>query len=203
MTSRRQTALLLVDFINDLRFDGAAAMLPAAIEAARRTAVLKVKARRAGVSVVYANDNYGDWRSDQRRLYARCTRRGICGAPVARLLKPRNDDYFIFKPRHSAFFCTPLAPLLESLDVGVLILAGLAADICVLFTANDAHVRNLRLFIPGDCIAAMDESRYLAAMRYFQTVLAADTRPSTELRLADGRVTAKRVRPRSSTPSAR
>jgi nicotinamidase-related amidase len=194
MTSRRQTALLLVDFINDLRFDGAAAMLPSAIEAAKRTAALKVKAKQAGVSVIYANDNYGDWRSDQRRVYARCARRGICGAPVARLLKPRGDDYFIFKPRHSAFYCTPLAPLLESLDVGVLVLTGLAADICVLFTANDAHVRNLRLFVPRDCVAAIDDSRYRAAMRYFRTVLAADTRPSTELRLADGRVRTRRAR---------
>lgn len=64
MTSRRQTALLLIDFINDLRFEGAAAMLPSAIEAAKRTAALKVKAKQAGVSVIYANDNYGDWRAD-------------------------------------------------------------------------------------------------------------------------------------------
>ncbi len=188
MTARRRVALLLVDFINDLRFDGGEALLPAALDAARRTAALKIKAKRAGVSVIYANDNYGDWRSDQRRVYARCTRRGVRGAPVARLLKPGRDDYFIFKPRHSAFYCTPLTPLLGSLDVETLILTGLAADICVLFTANDAHVRDLRLFVPRDCVAAIDEDRYRAALGYFETVLAADTRPSTSLRLAAGTV---------------
>jgi len=196
MTSRPRAALLLVDFINDLRFEGGAALLPAAVEAARRTAALKARAKKAAVGIIYANDNFGDWRSDQRRVYARCTRRGARGAPVARLLKPGRDDYFLFKPRHSAFYGTSLAPLLESLAVETLILTGLTADMCVLFTANDAHLRDLRLFVPRDCVAALDPDRYRAALRYFETVLAADTRPSTELRLAAGAIGTGRGRPR-------
>jgi nicotinamidase-related amidase len=47
-----------------------------------------------------------------------------------------------------------LEPLLAELKVNRLILTGIAGDICVLFTAHDAHMRNYDLIIPKDCIAS-------------------------------------------------
>jgi len=110
---RSGTALLLVDFLNDFRFPGGNDLVPAAIPAARRAAKLKARAAAAGAAAIYVNDNLGDWKSDWRKLYGRCARPGMPGAAVARPVKPRQQDYFLFKPRHSAFYGTALEPLLE------------------------------------------------------------------------------------------
>jgi len=165
--------------------------LPQAIAAAQRTAALKQRAGRSGLPIIYVNDMLGDWRTDQRTIYARCTRSQARGASIARLLKPSANDYFLTKPAHSAFYCTALPPLLEALDVGTLILTGLAVDMCVLFTANDGHLRQMKLHIPRDCTAAIDRKRYQTALGYLQDVLKADTRPSDVLSFARGNLRAK------------
>ena len=61
---------------------------------------------------------------------------------------------FVLKPKHSAFYCTPLDILLNHLRAETLIIAGFAGNICVLFTANDAYMRNFKLIIPHDCIGS-------------------------------------------------
>ena len=43
---------------------------------------------------------------------------------------------------------------LEALKVRRGILAGIAGNICVLFTANDAYMREFRIFAPADCIVS-------------------------------------------------
>ncbi len=135
-----------------------------------------------GASIIYVNDNFGDWRADRNGIYRKCMRRGIPGAPIARIMKPRTTDYFVLKARHSAFYCSTLEPLLENLEVKQLVLAGLTADMCVLFTANDAYVRKFKLAIPRDCTAAINTDDYRGAIRYFQNVLGANTQPSTSVR---------------------
>jgi nicotinamidase-related amidase len=77
--------------------------------------------------------------------------------------------------------------LLEHLGARRLILTGAATDQCVLFTANDAYVRDYELAIPRDCVAADSGPANKLAFRYFKEVLAADLRPSTRLRLAKTR----------------
>jgi nicotinamidase-related amidase len=176
-----QTTLLLIDFINDLEFEGGEELLPHALHAAQRTAALKNRVAALGTPVVYVNDHFGQWRSDFRQVVERCTREGIRGKPIVELLKPTPNDYFILKPKHSAFYSTPLDLLLESLQTRALILTGLAADVCVLFTANDAYVRKFELFVPEDCIASQDEGRKQRALRYMEEVLKANPAPSTEI----------------------
>src|SRR5689334_16423411 len=132
----RGTALLLIDVINDLDFAGAEALIAEAEPMARRLAALKRRAARAGVPIVYVNDNFGQWRSDFRQTVAHCTRRGVPGRRVSQRLRPSNKDYFVLKPKHSGFFDTTLDTLLEALSVRRVIVTGIAGNICVLFTAN-------------------------------------------------------------------
>ncbi len=61
---------------------------------------------------------------------------------------------FVLKPKHSAFYCTPFDILLNHLNTKTLILTGFAGNICVLFTANDAYMRNFKLIVPKDCIGS-------------------------------------------------
>lgn len=179
-----RVALLLIDVINDLEFPGGAALLRHALPAAKRIATLKQRCRRAGIPAVYVNDNFGKWRSDFKKLVSHCLRDNTRGQQVAKLLKPERDDYFVLKPKHSGFFSTTLDLLLEHLGAQTLILTGFTGDICLLFTANDAFMRDYRLVIPGDCVVSENERENQRALDFMQRVLEADIRPSPDLDLA-------------------
>ena len=186
---RSPVALLMLDVINDLEFPGGERLFRHALPMARRLARLRARAARAGIPAIYVNDNYGRWQSDFRRLTAHCRRAGGRGKPIVDLLAPTAEDYFVLKPKHSGFFSTALGVLLGYLGARTLIITGIAGNICVLFTANDAYMRDFRLVVPADCIAsetASDNRRALATMR---TLLKADVTPSTRLSL--GRLVAR------------
>jgi nicotinamidase-related amidase len=186
---RAPLALLLVDVINDMDFEGSEALVRQAVPMARRLAALKRRAAEAGIPAIYINDNFGKWRSDFRRLVEHCINDDVPGRDVARILQPGEDDYFVLKPKHSAFFDTTLDTLLEYLETDTVILTGISGNICVLFSANDAYMRDLRLYVPSDCTVSntTDENDY--ALRQMQTVLKADITSSDALdlvRLARG-----------------
>jgi nicotinamidase-related amidase len=172
------TVLVLVDFINPLDFDGADALAPSALAAAAATAQLRRHAAHAGVQTIYANDNYGLWRSDFKALWSRCRARPGAAGQLARRLEPRRRDLTILKPRHSAFYSTPLELLLRQLRCKRLVIAGIAADNCVLFTAMDAYLRGYALWVPQDCVAAETEDGKQGALQHMHRVLKASVQPS-------------------------
>lgn len=174
--ARERPALLLIDFMNPFDFDGADALAPRAVRAAQRTAALKASLRRGHVPVIYANDNFGRWESDFDAVVKRCIDRGGASARIARMLAPSPGDRSILKPRHSAFFGTPLGFLLEELAVNRLVLTGIAADSCIMFTAHDAYLRKYALRIPGDCVASEQDEYRRAALAYMARTLKADVK---------------------------
>lgn len=176
-------ALILIDVINDLEFEGAEALLRSALPAAERIAELKRRAKQAGIPTIYVNDNFGRWQSDFNKLVDHCLREDVRGRPLAELLRPDEDDYFVLKPKHSGFFSTTLDTLLEYLQAKTLIMTGVAGNICVLFTANDAYMRDFALVVPSDCVASNSAEENQHALDQMQRVLKADIRPSTELDL--------------------
>jgi nicotinamidase-related amidase len=177
-----RVALLVIDMINAFDFAGAEAMLPRALAAARATAALKQRARRAGVPVVYVNDNFGRWRSDFREVLEHCLRSP--GREIAALLRPDQDDYFVLKPKHSGFQYTTLDVLLQHLGCETLVLTGVAGNFCVLFTAHDAYMRDFHLVVPGDCIASATADDDRAALEHMAKVTKADTRASSAVDFA-------------------
>jgi nicotinamidase-related amidase len=178
-------ALLLIDVINDLAFDGGEDLLVQARPMAQAIATLKQRAQSANIPVIYVNDNFGHWRSDFNTIVEYCMRPGVPGRETTAILQPDEDDYFVIKPRHSAFYQTSLDLLLKYLKVHKLILTGMAADMCVLFTANDAYLREFEVVVPRDCCAAESETYRRQALDLIERVLKADISPSAELDLAD------------------
>jgi nicotinamidase-related amidase len=177
------TALLFVDVVNHFEFPGGDRLLVHAHTIADNLLALRAAAHRAGTPVIYANDNFGDWRSDASRILASCCRRGRRGAAFARKLAPTRRDYFVLKPANSAFYCTALEPLLHALKVRSLILCGLTADNCVLFTAHDAYLRDYRLRVPSDCVASQRAADTRRALEHMRGTLKTDIRPSTAIAL--------------------
>ena len=179
---RPDHALILIDVINDFDFPRADQLLRYALPASRKIATLKGRAKRSRVPVIYANDNFGRWRSDFRQQIEHCMAENRPGRTIVELLKPDEDDYFVLKPMHSAFFSTTLEVLLERLQVQRLVLTGFAADICVLYTANDAYMRDFKVAVPCDCIASETKRQYRFALDHMNERLKADTRTSDKVR---------------------
>ncbi|MBL8792978.1 MAG: cysteine hydrolase, partial [Planctomycetia bacterium] len=149
---------------------------------------LKRRARLAGLPVIYANDNFGRWRSDFNAQVEHCLHDGVRGRPIVELLRPDEEDYFVLKPKHSGFYSTPLDLLLEYLGVETLILTGVAGNICVLFTAHDGYLRDFHLHVPADCVASNTEAENRTALEQMQHILKADIRMAAELELAAFRI---------------
>ena len=177
-------ALLLINVINDLEFPGGRELAKTAVPAAERIAALKRRARRIGIPVIYVNDNFGRWRSDFSEVVDHCLHDDVRGRPLAELLAPEREDYFVLKPKHSAFFSTTLATLLEYLKVKRLVLTGFTGDACVLISAVDAYMRDFKLHVPSDCTASKTALENRRALAYMARVLQADTRTSGRLDLA-------------------
>ena len=176
-------ALLLLDVINDLEWEGGELLFEHFVPMSERLAALKRRARAAGIPAIYVNDNYGRWRSDWGRLVEHCLNDGTRGKPIVERLQPADDDYFVLKPKHSGFFSTTLEVLLAYLGVHTLIITGVAGNICVLFTANDAYMRDFRVVVPSDCVASNDAEDNAHALEQIRSVLKAETASAAELDL--------------------
>ena len=176
-----ETALLLVDVINPLDFPEADQLLRFAVPMADRLAALKKKAMAASVPVIYANDNFGRWRSDLSAVVKLCLEPGCKGRPVCEKLRPEPDDYFVLKPKHSAFYSTALDLLLQHLGTRTLVIGGVAADICVLFTANDAYMRDFRVVVPADGVASNTAEVVTTALDQMRRVLKCRTPDSDRI----------------------
>jgi len=179
---KHKYALLLIDVINDFDFPEADQLLKYARPMARNLLRLKRRAQKAGVPVVYVNDNFGRWQSDFRRTVEHCTQHGR-GREVVELLRPEDNDYFVLKPKHSGFFSTTLETLLRYLKTQTLIVTGIAGNFCVLFTANDAYMRDFNLFVPSDCTVSNTKKGNASALALMRKFLKADTRSSSQIAL--------------------
>lgn len=174
-------ALLLIDVINDFEFAEGEQLLHLALPVGRNIARLKQRAKEAGIPAIYVNDNFGRWQSDFKKIVDHCLEGR--GKQFVEMLLPDDDDYFVLKPKHSGFYSTTLALLLTHLTTRNLILTGIAGNNCVLFTANDAYMRDFKIFVPADCIVSNTEDENEHALKQMENVLKADTTIAAELDL--------------------
>jgi nicotinamidase-related amidase len=178
---KSETALLIIDAINDLDFPEANQLMRFAPAMARKLAKLKARAKKAGIPVIYVNDNFGRWRSDLQKLVDHCRQGKV--REIVDLLRPDEDDYFVLKPKHSGFFSSTLETLLHYLGAKNLVLTGIAGNYCVLFTANDAYMRDYKLIVPSDCTVSNTKKENDQALALMRNYLKADTRPSPKIRM--------------------
>ena len=176
-------ALLLIDVINDFEFEDGDQLLELALPVGNNIARLKERARQYKIPAIYVNDNFGKWQSDFRKIVAHCKSDSVRGKPFVELLLPEETDYFVLKPKHSGFYSTTLDLLLSHLGATNLILTGIAGNNCVLFTANDAYMRDFKLFVPSDCVVSNSEEANNYALEQMKHILKATITVSTELDL--------------------
>jgi nicotinamidase-related amidase len=182
--ARGGAALLIIDMINDLNFPEGKAMKRDVARAASTIGKLRAEAAAANVPVIFINDNFGQWHSEKTRLVDHALRPESEGRSVVERLRPEKEDYFVIKPQFSGFYATNLPVLLPKLGVSRLILTGIATDICVMFTAADAHMRDYALWVPKDAVAGTSPERDAWALELMRQSMAAETCSTAELSLA-------------------
>lgn len=178
---KSRVALLIIDMICDFEFEDGEKLFKHAAPIARNIANLKAEAEKENVPVIYVNDNFGKWQSDFKKLLEHSLKKSHRGHEIAEKLNPKEEDYFVLKPKHSGFYSTTLDVLLEYLGAETLIITGVATDICILFTANDAYMRDFKIIVPNDCVAANSEKANKDTLKYLKKILKAETMSSTEI----------------------
>ncbi|WP_044340453.1 cysteine hydrolase family protein [Rossellomorea aquimaris] len=179
--SQKNSALVIIDMINTFDFQGGEELYENTLKIVGNIHELKKKAKKKGLPIIYVNDNYGLWQDNMNDIIEHCKKKK--GETVIEILHPDTDDYFIIKPKHSCFFGTQLDILLHQLDVKHLILTGIAGDICVLYTANDAYMREYELSIPKDCMASETDEDNESALRIIKKTIDADMTLSNQMTL--------------------
>jgi nicotinamidase-related amidase len=175
--------LLLVDVLNDVDFPGNSQLLKSIPSLGKNMSALKKRCKDAGIPVIYVNDNRGKWRSDFSTILSHCLRPESPGGPMVSQLIPEASDYIVLKPKHSAFYATPLDTLFSYLQVKTVILAGLITNACILSTASELYVRDLDVYVPSDCVAAPIKRAHRDALELMKISFDADTKSSANLNL--------------------
>jgi len=173
--------VVVIDMINTYDHEDASLLVPSvrAVLPAVRSVV--EQARRAGVGVVYVNDNFGRWRSDHAELVD-----AALGGPHADLVEPilpDKESLFVVKARHSIFYQTPLEYLLREQRVEHVVLCGQVTEQCVLYSALDAHIRHFAVTVVRDAVAHIHADLADAALRMMERNMGAELTEAAELTL--------------------
>ncbi|MET8961604.1 isochorismatase family cysteine hydrolase [Streptomyces sp. NPDC004074] len=152
-TGQGGSALVVIDMINTYDHQDAELLVPSAERVVPILADLIGRARAARTPVIYANDNFGLWRSHHGELVEAALARPH--ADLIEPIKPDDDSLFVVKARHSIFYETPMSYLLWQLGVGHVVLCGQVTEQCVLYSALDAHIRHLDVTVPRDAVACI------------------------------------------------
>lgn len=169
--SKADKALLIVDMINNFEFD-METLAKKTEKIVPHILSLKEHARQNEWPIIYINDHYGLWQADIKNIQQECTNER--SKDIITKIAPVDADYFLIKPKHSAFYETALHTLLTELQVRHIIITGIAGNICVLFTANDAYMREYSITIPKDCIASNSDEDNEFALTMMENVLFAE-----------------------------
>ncbi|RXJ02598.1 cysteine hydrolase [Anaerobacillus alkaliphilus] len=168
-------ALIIIDMINQFDFQHGEELYRHTVPAAKKIYELKTRAKEVSIPVIYVNDNFKNWQGDFQDLVNACLNESKLGRDIVELIKPEEGDYHILKPSYSGFYATPLHILLEHLNVTSLIITGIAGNMCVQFTANDAFMLRYQLFVPSDCVASQTERANIQALEQMKEILRANT----------------------------
>lgn len=167
--------------MNDFDYPGGVKLFENTFPIAENILDLKKKARESKVPVIYVNDNFGKWQSDFKKIIGHLLTESQKGAEIVKLLEPDENDYFVLKPKHSGFYSKTLELLLEYLETETLILTGITTDLCILLTANDAYMRDYKIYVPQDCVAAIEKEDNKSILKFLEKNLDADIGSSVEI----------------------
>ncbi|OBG75620.1 isochorismatase [Mycobacterium sp. E2462] len=167
------TALVIVDMMNTYQHPDAEDLIPNVATIIDPLADVIRRARGTdGVDLVYVNDNYGDFAAQ----FSDIVNSALNGArpDLVKPILPADECRVMTKVRHSAFYATALAYLLNRLETKRVILTGQVTEQCILYTALDAYVRHFSVVIPTDAVAGIDPELADAALKMMERNMSAE-----------------------------
>jgi nicotinamidase-related amidase len=168
----QQTALLVIDMLNDFVVEGAPLEVPATRTIIPFLQDEIVKARRNDIPLFYVCDAHEENDPEFLRMgWPAHALSGTRGAEVIDALKPLPHDTIIPKKSYSAFFSTSLDLELQKRSITELLITGCVTNICVLYTVADAVQRGYRVAILRNCVAGLNPQDHEFALRQMKEVL--------------------------------
>jgi len=154
--SRRHTAVLVIDMLNDFCVDGGAMVLPGADRLLAPQNDVTDAVRETGGVVAFVIDSHRPGLRRDREFLKRTPHciEGTWGAEVMDGLNREAQDLRILKRRFSGFFNTDLDLTLKDMEIDTVIAMGVVTNICVRSTVHDAFFHGYRVVVPEDCVAA-------------------------------------------------
>ena len=86
-------------------------------------------------------------------------------------IAPTREDRFIVKPRYSAFDHTPLALVLDDLEIERILLAGMSTEGCVAQTAIGARENGFKVTVIASACCTVDLELEEVALAYLERVV--------------------------------
>ena len=167
-------ALLIIDMLNDFVLPGAPLEVPRtrkAIPAIRRE--IK-RARKAGYSVIYVCDTHApDDKEFTKFGWPAHAVSGTKGAQVIDELAPGKEDIVISKTTYDGFYGTSLDKTLKKTGIERVRLTGCVTNICIMFTASSAVLKDYKVTIVEDGVAGITKRDHDAGIRIMKNVLGA------------------------------
>jgi len=165
---RARIAVLVIDMQHDFLDEDAPILCPGGQAIVASIAQLLAVARALTMPVIYTQECHRASLVDfGRELDYGETLHCVEGTPGVRIipqLQPREGDYVLVKRRYSAFFATDLDLLLRGMGVDTVALVGVATDVCVRATAQDAMQLDYHVLVPRECVAGTSSLRHEAAL---------------------------------------
>lgn len=174
LTHLGRPAVLVIDMQRDFVDAGAPIECTGAREVIAPIRRLLTAVRADGIPVIYTQEAHRAAKVDfglelEFEEPEHCLE-GSSGIELLPALAPQPGDHLVIKRRYSAFFATDLDLLLRGLAVDTLILTGVATDVCVRATAQDAQQLGYRVVVPRECVAGTSEAQHEAALRNIEYV---------------------------------
>ncbi|MCU0550190.1 MAG: cysteine hydrolase [Leptolyngbya sp. Prado105] len=170
----QSTALLLIDFQRDF-LQGEVLQTVGASDVLHKAEKVLAVARAAEIPIIHTKEVHREQMVDFGReldgaepIHCLENRPGTDFHPA---LYPIGGEFTIEKRRYSAFFATDLDLLLRGLKVDTLIMMGTLTNVCVHYTAVDAHQHDYFFHVIEDCCVGSDWNAHgsaLKAMEYLQ-----------------------------------
>ena len=185
-------ALLVIDMQNGFLCERSPLFIAGAPATVPACAALIARCRAGGIPVFFVTRRYAAdgsdvelprlraWQEGGKPLSPGCAPELSADMPAA--FRPGPGDYFLVKPRYSAFFATGLDLILRRLGVRSLLLAGTTTPNCIRSTCYDALSLDYRVTVLSDCTSSVTEEIQRANLADMARV-GARVLPSAELTL--------------------
>lgn len=159
MINPNETALVVIDMLNDFTSADGCAFCPGNEAILSRVGDLVELCRQKNVRIIYIQHCYRAGKPDRNLNSMRpCCVENTGGEQIDARLVVLPEDYIIRKRRYSAFFGTDFDLVLRENNVKRIILCGVKTNCCVRATATDAHNLDYDVTVVSDCVSTEDET---------------------------------------------